>query len=144
MTRPIDDMLCHALYSASLAMQHAYRDMLAPLGLTYPQFLVMTVLWTGPESPTVKEIGAQVHLESSTLTPLLKRLEKAGLLSRQRDTVDERQVRIALTPAGRALEARAEGVTRCLEDRLSGQSDDLRQTRDVLLRLAGHLRALDS
>ena len=102
----LDHQLCFALYAASLAMTKAYRPLLAPLGLTYPQYLVMLVLWEG-DGLTVKQAGERLGLDSGTLTPLLKRLEAAGLLQRLRDAADERRVRLQLTAAGRALRARA-------------------------------------
>ena len=102
---PLDQQLCFALYSASLAMNKLYRELLADLGLTYPQYLVMLVLWQHDDQ-RVSEIGARLFLDSATLTPLLKRLEKAGLVTRTRDAADERSVRIALTAAGRALRRR--------------------------------------
>lgn len=100
----LDNQLCFALYAASNAMTRLYRDRLEPLGLTYPQYLVMLVLWE-QDGLAVKEIGQRLHLDSGTLTPMLKRMEQAGLLHRARDPADERQVTVALTPAGRALQA---------------------------------------
>lgn len=104
-----DQMLCHALYTAQHAMQAAYKTLLDPLGLTYPQYLALTALWS-QDGRTVGDLGAAVGLESSTLTPVIKRLEGAGLVTRARDGADERQVRVTLTPAGRAMQARAAGV----------------------------------
>jgi DNA-binding MarR family transcriptional regulator len=98
------DMLCFAVYSAAHAFGRAYRPLLAPHGLTYPQYLVLTLLWAG-DGRSVGEIGEPLHLDSGTLTPLLRRLEKAGLVRRARDPADERQVRIWLTETGRALRA---------------------------------------
>ncbi len=105
----LDTQLCFALYATSLAMTKLYKPLLAPLGLTYPQYLVMLVLWEHDDR-TVQELGDLLQLDSGTLTPLLKRMETAGLVSRQRDTADERRVRILLTPEGAALRQRAEGV----------------------------------
>jgi DNA-binding MarR family transcriptional regulator len=108
-TFALDDHVCLALYTASRAMTARYRPVLEPLGLTYPQYLVMMVLWQ--EGPTtVGGIGARIHLESSTLSPLIKRLEALGLVRRQRDTVDERTVRVQLTGQGAAMEERAADV----------------------------------
>ncbi|SHH18607.1 MarR family winged helix-turn-helix transcriptional regulator [Massilia sp. CF038] len=98
----LDNQFCFALYSASHAMTKTYKPMLDRLGLTYPQYLVMLVLWE-QDAILVKEIGARLFLDSGTLTPLLKRLEANGLVSRNRDPHDERQVRIVLSPHGRAL-----------------------------------------
>ena len=109
----LDQQLCFAVYSAGLAFNRAYKSLLEPLGLTYPQYLVMLALWS-TDDRTVGALGEALFLESSTLTPLLKRLEAQGLVSRTRDPDDERQVRIRLTAAGRALAERAEAVPRCM------------------------------
>ena len=108
-TLPIDRQLCFAVYSASHAFTRAYRQLLAPLGLTYPQYLVMLVLWER-DGIRVKEIGAALFLDSGTLTPLLKRLEMLGLVRRVRDDQDERQVSILLTKIGRDLQEKAAGL----------------------------------
>lgn len=105
----LDNQLCFTLYSASLAMNKVYRKLLAPLGLTYPQYLVMLVLWERDEL-TVSEIGERLFLDSATLTPLLKRLEASDLLTRTRSASDERQVVIALSRSGKALKAKAAQV----------------------------------
>lgn len=105
----LDNQFCFALYSASLAMTKAYKPLLDNLGLTYPQYLAMLVLW-GEDDLLVKDIGERLFLDSGTLTPLLKRLEAAGLVARTRDEKDERQVRITLTPEGRALKRRARDI----------------------------------
>lgn len=128
---PLDDQLCYAIYSAGIAIQRVYKPLLDGLGLTYPQYLVLNVLWQHGEQ-TVGSIADRLALESSTLTPLLKRLETAQLLSRTRNPVNERQVLIGLTNKGRELRSRAG----CLADGLlstSGQSPShLKQiTRDV-------------
>ncbi len=102
----LDQQLCFALYAASLAMTKLYKPLLDPLGLTYPQYLVMLVLWQD-DGLTVSQIGERLALDSGTLTPLLKRLASAGLVQRLRDTADERRVLLQLTAAGRALKARA-------------------------------------
>jgi MarR family transcriptional regulator, organic hydroperoxide resistance regulator len=105
----LDHQLCFALYSASLAMTKLYKPLLEPLDLTYPQYLVMLVLWEG-DGVTVSALGERLALDSGTLTPLLKRLEAAGLVQRLRDAADERRVLLQLTAAGRALKARATAV----------------------------------
>ncbi len=105
----IDDMLCFALYAASRAAMDVYRPLLDELGLTYPQYLVMIVLWER-ETCSVKEIGHILHLDSGTLSPLLKRLEGAGFIKRQRRTNDERVVDISLTQEGRALQEQATDI----------------------------------
>ena len=105
----LDHQLCFALYSSSLAMTKLYKPLLDPLGLTYPQYLVMLVLWEG-DAVSVSELGQRLMLDSGTLTPLLKRLEASGWVARERDSADERRVRVHLTPSGRALKARAAKV----------------------------------
>jgi DNA-binding MarR family transcriptional regulator len=105
----LDHQLCFALYSASLAMTKLYKPLLDPLNLTYPQYLVMLVLWEA-DGITVSQLGERLALDSGTLTPLLKRLETAGLVQRLRDAADERRVLLQLSAAGRALKARATAV----------------------------------
>jgi len=105
----LDRQLCFALYSTSLAMTKVYKPLLAPLGLTYPQYLAMLVLWEHGEV-AVNELGERLFLDSGTLTPLLKRLQAAGLVERSRDAADERRVLVTLTAEGRALRKRAAGV----------------------------------
>jgi DNA-binding MarR family transcriptional regulator len=102
----LDRQLCFALYSSSLAMTRLYKPMLAPLGLTYPQYLVMLVLWEA-DGLSVSALGLRLSLDSGTLTPLLKRLELLGHIERRRATDDERRVDLFLTPAGRKLRAQA-------------------------------------
>lgn len=109
----LDNQLCFALYSASLAMTKRYQPLLAALGLTYPQYLALLVLWER-DGVTVSELGARLSLDSGTLTPLLKRMEAAGLVSRLRDTADERRVRVQLTAGGHALKAQARHVPGCV------------------------------
>jgi MarR family transcriptional regulator, organic hydroperoxide resistance regulator len=109
----LDNQLCFALYSASLAMTKLYKPLLEELGLTYPQYLVMLVLWER-DGLMVSELGERLSLDSGTLTPLLKRLETAGLVARIRDVQDERRVHISLTAAGRKLKARAQKVPGCV------------------------------
>lgn len=103
------DQLCFSAYALGLAFSKVYKPILAPLELTYPQYLVMMVLWE-QDDLTVNEIGARLGLDSGTLTPLLKRLEAGGRIKRRRDREDERQVRVTLTRAGRALKAAAADV----------------------------------
>lgn len=105
----LDTQFCFALYSTSLAMTKTYKGLLEKLGLTYPQYLVMLVLWK-KDNVLVKDIGEQLLLDSGTLTPLLKRLEALELLTRTRDEHDERQVRIALTREGRNLKRKASTI----------------------------------
>ena len=133
------DMTCFALYSAAHAVQQAYKPLLDDIGLTYPQYLVMSVLWA-EDGQTVGAIGRQVLLESSTLTPLLKRLESQGLVERSRDAKDERQVRIALTEAGRALAARAAHIPACFLEMTGLPVADLVRLRDRVIALRDRLR----
>ena len=109
----LDHQLCFALYSASLAMTKLYKPLLDEMGLTYPQYLALLVLWEH-DGLTVSDLGERLHLDSGTLTPLLKRLETAGLLSRLRDVQDERRVLIRLTAAGRQLKKRAARIPGCI------------------------------
>ena len=109
----LDNQLCFALYSASLAMTKVYKPLLDELGLTYPQYLAMLVLWER-DGLMVSELGAQLFLDSGTLTPLLKRLETSGLISRIRAVEDERRVHITLTAAGRKLKTRATKIPACI------------------------------
>lgn len=99
---PLDDQLCFSLYSASMAISRAYKPMLDALGLTYPQYLVLHALWE-QDGRTVGAIAERLGLESSTITPLVKRLESAGLVTRARNPDDERQVQVRLTPRGREI-----------------------------------------
>ena len=109
----LDNQLCFALYSASLAMTKLYKPLLDELGITYPQYLVLLVLWER-NGITVSELGERLSLDSGTLTPLLKRLETAGLVSRLRDTQDERRVLVRLSAAGRELKTRAARIPGCV------------------------------
>ena len=127
----LDNQVCFALYSTSLAMTKLYKPLLDAIGLTYPQYLVMLVLWE-QDGPTVSELGERLFLDSGTLTPLLKRLETSGLVERQRDPQDERRVRIRLTPQGRALRERAESVPACV---LRGSHTPLPELHALTLQL---------
>jgi DNA-binding MarR family transcriptional regulator len=109
----LDNQLCFALYSTSLAMTKLYKPLLDELGLTYPQYLAMLVLWE-KDGLSVSELGERLFLDSGTLTPLLKRLESAGLVARLRDVQDERRVHISLTAAGRKLKSRAARIPGCI------------------------------
>jgi MarR family transcriptional regulator, organic hydroperoxide resistance regulator len=134
----IDSQLCFALYSASRAMTAAYRPILAELNLTYPQYLVLLVLWED-ERVTVRRLGERLHLDSGTLSPLLKRLELNGFVRRERSRNDERLVEVTLTPAGRRLEQRAQcipaelgSVTGISEKQATDLRDAVRQLTDAL------------
>ncbi|NPD69214.1 MarR family transcriptional regulator [Lichenicola cladoniae] len=131
-TLRIDQQLCFAIYSAGHAFTRVYKPLLDALGLTYPQYLVMIVLWEA-DGCTVGTLSAALFLESSTLTPLLKRMEAAGLLRRERDTADERQVRILLTENGRALQEKAASVPGCVQEAtgLTDVENLMRLTREI-------------
>ena len=112
----LDDQLCFALYTASRAMTAAYAPLLAELELTYPQYLVMLVLWEH-DGERVSAIGDRLRLDSATLTPLLKRLEARGVIERRRSTSDERVVEVFLTTEGKRLKKRAAEVPACILER---------------------------
>jgi DNA-binding MarR family transcriptional regulator len=139
----IDEQLCFALYTASRAMTTCYRPMLDAMGLTYPQFLVLLVLWERGDS-SVTGIGTALQLETGTLSPLLKRLETTGFITRTRQAEDERSVVIGLTDAGRALEERAATVQREVNDATGTTDDEIVALRATLHRLTGNLRATGS
>lgn len=134
----LDNQLCFALYSTSLTMTKLYKPVLERLGLTYPQYLVMLVLWeSAPLS--VSELGARLFLDSGTLTPLLKRMQASGWLLRDRDTTDERRVVVSLSDAGRALRKQAVGVprkvacaTQCSLDELADLTRRLQSLRGTI------------
>lgn len=130
----IDQMLCFAIYSAGHAFTRFYKPRLDALDLTYPQYLVFLVLWE-KDDITVKTLGERLFLDSGTITPLVKRLEARGLVSRQRDKADERQVRIVLTEAGRALEAKALAIPLAVMEGTDGSlegAEALRRELDAL------------
>lgn len=114
---PLNDQLCFSLYSASMAITRAYKPMLDELGITYPQYLVLHALWER-DGRTIGQIAERLALESSTITPLVKRLEAAGLLTRARDPKDERKVEVRLTGAGRDMRERSG----CLGEALMSRS----------------------
>ena len=130
----LDRQVCFALAAASRSVIGLYRPVLEPMGLTHPQYLVMLALWE--QSPrTVRNIGEALHLEPATLSPLLKRLESAGLITRARSSTDERALDVALTAAGASLRADAEKVPAQIVDRLGMSLRDLEEIRDGLTRL---------
>jgi len=128
----LEAQLCFALYSATLALGKAYAPVLAELRLTYPQYLVMLVLWR-EDGLTVRALGERLHLNSGTLTPMLKRMEQAGLVRRSRDKRDERLVRTELTLAGRELRARALHVPCAITEVMGLPIERLVQMRDDLV-----------
>ena len=139
-TLSLDRHLCFALYSASRAMTAAYRPVLDELNLTYPQYLVLLVLWEEGRA-TVGRLGERLQLDSGTLSPLLKRLEANGFVRRERSSTDERLVDVTLTAAGRRLERRAQ----CMPERLfssTGMTEkDAANLRDAVLQLTDALNA---
>lgn len=138
----LDRQLCFALYSSSLAMTRLYKPLLAPLGLTYPQYLVMLVLWEA-EGQSVSQLGQRLSLDSGTLTPLLKRLQTLGHIERRRASDDERRVDIFLTPRGRKLRESALDIpsqlacaSACELDEVIALTQRLQQLRQQLHRAA--------
>ncbi|MFD7409251.1 MarR family winged helix-turn-helix transcriptional regulator [Streptomyces sp. NPDC059866] len=129
----LQDQLCFALYAASRAVTTRYRPLLDELGLTYPQYLVMLVLWE-QGSVSVRELGTALQLESSTLSPLLKRLEAGGLIRRERRAEDERSVAVRLTPAGSDLQEKARAVPLAIGEAM-GLTPEQDATAKHLLRL---------
>jgi len=135
----LDHQLCFPLYAASRAVTQAYAPLLAPFGLTYPQYLTMLALWSADDALTVGEIGARLRLDSGTLTPLLKRLERAGLVARRRDPADERRVVVTVTPAGERLQDDVAGIPVALAERIGLSLDDSIALHRSLHRILDHL-----
>ncbi|MFC9090964.1 MarR family winged helix-turn-helix transcriptional regulator [Nocardiopsis dassonvillei] len=136
----VDEQMCFALYAASRAVTNLYRPLLEPLGLTYPQYLVMMLLWERGEC-WVKDFGSVLQLDYGTLTPLLKRLEARGLLVRGRDPRDERSVLVALTEEGGRLRARAEGIPEAIGRVIDLPEEEFEATRLALRRLTANVLA---
>ena len=134
----VQNQLCFAFYSMSHAFNRAYRQLLDPLGLTYPQYVVLIALWA-EDDLTVKEIGSRLFLDSGTLTPLLKRLEGMGLVRRTRGKEDERQVRISLTQKGRTLQEKARGIPHELGCMLGLSAEEASDMAQQIARLRGRL-----
>lgn len=134
----LNEMLCFALYGAAHAFSRAYKPLLEPLGLTYPQYLVMISLWDRDGQP-VKGLGEALGLDSGTLSPLLKRLEQAGLVSRTRDRQDERQVNITLTEKGRALQGEAAAIMPAIAEATGCGLDEVISLRERLKSLQQNL-----
>lgn len=131
-----DDFICFTTYSLSHAFNQFYRPLLQKLGLTYPQYLVMVLLWRGDDRK-VKDIGSKLNLESNTLTPMLKRLETIGLIERTRDAQDERSVRVTLTKEGTQLKEAAQTIPNCLTEAIGLE-------REEMMRLIKTLKTLQS
>ncbi|WP_025805476.1 MarR family winged helix-turn-helix transcriptional regulator [Pseudomonas chlororaphis] len=142
----LDSQLCFKLYAASRAVVRGYKPMLDQLGLTYPQYLVMLVLWewqaTPPELPTVKALGERLALDSGTLTPLLKRLEQLQLVQRQRSSRDEREVHLSLSVAGLVLRDQVPPLKAALLCDSGVDLDSLSELRNGLDRLLAQVKAL--
>ncbi len=136
----LEDHLCFAVYAANHAFTAAYKPLLEPLGLTYPQYAVLLVLWER-DGLNVKEIGARLHLDSGTLTPLLKRMEGAGLVRRERDAADERNLRVLLTEAGRGLQGEAVRIREHLGCALGESEEAIGALRTSLAAMTPRLRA---
>ncbi|CAO4133237.1 MarR family winged helix-turn-helix transcriptional regulator [Methylorubrum extorquens] len=134
----LDNQLCYALYAAAHRMTKSYRPMLERMGLTYPQYLVLLVLWEN-DGVTVSEIGRRLRLDSGTLTPVLKRLETSGLLNRNRRQSDEREVEIALTDQGRALRSEAIAVRQSVMCQLNMSEPEIQAMRADLNALIENL-----
>jgi DNA-binding MarR family transcriptional regulator len=139
----LDQQLCFALYSASGLMTRRYRPLLEPFGLTYPQYLAMLALWERAPS-TVGELGEALGLDSATLTPLLKRLEASGLVTRRRDAADERRVLVEPTAEGRALRERARSVPAAMLRQLPLDAGELKSLHRTLTRFVAGLREADA
>lgn len=136
----LDEQLCFALYAASRAVTQLYRPLLDELGLTYPQYLVMLVLWER-ERATIGELASALELDHGTLSPLVKRLEAAGVLERHRRADDERVVDVILTPAGRELQERSEAVPQLIVDSYGVDAAEFEALRAQLRRLTKSVAA---
>lgn len=134
----LDQQLCFALYSTSLAMNKIYKALLEPINLTYPQFLVLLVLWE-KDGVTLKELSQRLHQNPGALTPVVKRLEKQGLLVRRRGGKDERSLAIELTNAGRALRGQAAAVNQQVAGTCGMAQQEFEDLRATLLALRGRL-----
>lgn len=130
-----EELICFSIYSASHAFNRAYHPMLKELGLTYPQYITLTALWE-TDGVSVGELGQRLRLESNTLTPLLKRLEKLGHVERKRGKSDERQVFVFLTKSGRDLKKAAPDITRCIVEATGFEPEKL----DALVKTVSDLR----
>ncbi|EKN67023.1 MarR family transcriptional regulator [Neobacillus bataviensis LMG 21833] len=137
----LKDHLCFSLYACSRAILRLYRPYLDKLQLTYPQYLVLVTLWEKPQR-TIKELGEVLNLDTGTLTPLLKRMEAAGLIERRRDTVDERVMNIFITQAGKALQEKASCVPQSLFDAAGMNKKELDEINETIKRLLHQLNKI--
>lgn len=135
---PVDQRLCFLIYSTSLAMTQTYKPLLEEVGLTYPQYLAMVVLWE-QDGITVKELATRLGQDSGSMTPLLKRLESAGLVTRQRDPSDERSLSLRLTPAGHALKEKARKVDAAFAQACNLGEEEVGQLLEGISTLRRHL-----
>ena len=138
-TLALDNQLCFSLYRAQRLMTRTYQDLLKELGLTYPQYLAMLVLWETQGPVTMKELAARLELDSGTLTPLVKRLVAMGLVSKERDVADERRTILLLTDAGAALRSQAEKVPGQIYTLCNSEGLDLHTVKGELDALSQHL-----
>ncbi|WID95284.1 MarR family transcriptional regulator [Bosea vestrisii] len=138
----LDEFLCFAVYSTNLAFNRVYKPLLDELGLTYPQYIALVALYEEADQ-TVGRLGEKLFLDSSTLTPLLKRLEAMGAVTRQRDPQDERQVRINLTVQGRALRERGRAVRVSMQRSTGLTPEEQRHLREEMVRLRRNLTAAE-
>ncbi|WP_416065673.1 MarR family winged helix-turn-helix transcriptional regulator [Rhizobium sp. ZK1] len=136
----LEKQLCFAVYATAHAFTRAYKPILDRVGLTYPQYIVMLVLWEKAELP-VKTIGEQLDLDSGTLSPLLKRLEQNGLIKRLRDSRDERQVIVSLTPKGQSMKGELNTIMSSIGEAIGCTLEEMAVMRDMLHRLRGNLNA---
>jgi DNA-binding MarR family transcriptional regulator len=137
----LDQQVCFTLAVASREVVSLYRPLLEPLGLTHPQYLVMVTLWGAGQPISIKQLSKLLKLEAPTLSPLLKRLQSAGLVERHRDPADERSLQVSLTHRGRELRAQAVGVPAAIIERLGMTMQELETLQDVLTDVIEHSKA---
>jgi len=138
----LEEQLCFPFYAISREITKRYRPLLEPLGLTYPQYLVMLVLWE-QDQQSLKAVGERLHLDSGTLTPLLKKLEASGLVERVKNPEDERHIQITLTTDGQALRKEAEQIPLALKELLGVSDEDLELVKQTLNRLTIKMNGTD-
>lgn len=138
----LENFLCLDLYAASRAVMKAYTPLLEPLGLTYPQYLVMVALWE-KDGQQVNELAERLSLDSGTLSPLLKRLQSAGLLERSRSVEDERAVKVELTATGRALQKKAPEVVSRIEELFGLRAGEMQQLKATLRGISQRMEAAE-
>lgn len=139
---PLESMLCFDVYAVNLAFGRIYKPLLDPLGLTYPQYLVLMSLW-GQDGQSVGQLGAGLGLDSSTLTPLIKRIEAAGLVTRKRDPQDERRVIVSLTDQGAALQSHVDHIRSCVIKDTGMSMTELLQLQSMIRRLRSSMALQD-